>query len=331
MTGRAPFARLSRRAALAGGAGLLAAPALGQDKCALGPPPHERGPLVFRNYDQVELDAAYDQDAYQPHTARVNDRLAMRSYDARARLGAPIRAAYGSAAEEGLDYWPGPAGGPVFVFVHGGVWQHLSAADAGFAAEPFVRAGAHFVALDFANVRNVGGDLGVLADQVRRGIAWTWANAARFGGDPGRLYLGGFSSGGHLAAMALTADWTSLGGPPDLVKGAVLMSGLYDMEPVRLSWRGGFIAFTDAMAAEMSPQRRIERVSAPVIVTVGSLETPEFQRQSAEFAAALEEAGKPVEIIWGESCFHQDMMETLGNPYDVNGRAALVMMGLASA
>lgn len=320
---------LTRRTALAAGLGLAAAPALAQDKCQLGPPSgREKGPPVFLDYDQIELDAAYDQDAYQPHTARVNDRLAMRSYETRTRLGDPMRAAYGSAPEEGLDVWRADRPGAlVFVFVHGGVWQYLSAADAGFAAEVFVNAGAHYVALDFANVRQVGGDLGVLADQVRRAVAWTHAHAADFGGDPDRIHIGGFSSGGHLAAVALTTDWPAYGAPPDVLKGALLMSGLYDMEPVRLSWRRGFIAFTDEMEAAMSPQRHIDRISVPVTLTIGSLETPEFQRQAEDFAAALRAAGKPVETVWGESCFHQDMMESLGNPYGVNGRAALALLG----
>ena len=74
-------------------------------------------------------------------------------------------------------------------------------------AEMFLAAGAHYVVPDFAWVQDVGGNLMVLADQVRRAIAWVYENAAHFGGDPNRLYLGGQSSGGHLAAVALTTDW----------------------------------------------------------------------------------------------------------------------------
>ncbi len=101
---------MSRRAALADGAGLLVAPSVlaqSPDKCPLGPPQdHVKRPPVFLDYDQVELDAAYDQDPYQPHTARVNQRPAFRSYDARVRLGDPIRTAYGADPVEELDIWP---------------------------------------------------------------------------------------------------------------------------------------------------------------------------------------------------------------------------------
>lgn len=320
---------VSRRVLLASGAGLLAAPALGQPACELGLPGHVKGPPVWRDLDQVELDAAYDQEAYQPHTAAVNGRLSALSFDLRLRRGYPERAAYGEHPDEGLDiYRADAAGAPVFVFVHGGLWRYLDAAMSGFAAEMFLDRGAHFVALDFSDVVALGGDLSALADQVRRGIAWVARNAEGFGGDSGRIYVGGHSSGGHLAAVAMATDWTGYGLPADLLKGGLLMSGMYDMEPVRLSWRREYIAFTDAMEEAMSPQRHLGRIAAPVVVSYGTLETPESQRQAKDFAAALEAAGKPVTLVTGRDYFHQDMWETLGNPYGPNGRAALGLMGL---
>ncbi len=96
----------------------------------------------------------------------------------------------------------------------------------------FVNAGAHYVALDFVSVKEVGGDLGVMAAQVRRGIAWVYKNAASFGGDPDRIYIGGHSSGGHLCGVALVTDWQKeFGLPPNIVKGGLCMSGMYEMAP----------------------------------------------------------------------------------------------------
>jgi arylformamidase len=103
---------------------------------------------------------------------------------------------------------------------------------------------------------------------------------------------------------------------------------MYDLEPVRLSWRRNYIAFTDEMEDAMSPQRHLDRINSPVVVSYGTLETPEFQRQAQDFAAALEAAGKPVQLLRGQDYFHQDMWETLGNLYGPNGRAALAMMRL---
>src|SRR5207253_5167856 len=105
-------------------------------------------------------------------------------------------------------------------------------------AEMFLAAGAHYVVPDFALVQDVGGNLMVLADQVRRAVAWVYENIARFGGDPGRLYLGGQSSGGPLAAVALTTDWRrDFDLPADMIKGGVCISGMYDLTPVRLAAR----------------------------------------------------------------------------------------------
>ena len=325
----APASSITRRATLTAGARLLAIPALAQPVCDLGLPGHVEGPHVWRDYDQDELDAAYNQEFYQPHTEAVNSRLSSLSFDLRFQRGYPERVAYGESPDEAMDIYKAPqAGGPVFVFIHGGIWLYLDASSAGFAAEMLLDRGAHFVALDFAPVNELDGDLGRMADQVRRGIAWVVQNAESFGGDPSRVFIGGHSSGGHLAAVALTTDWTEFGLAADAVKGGLLMSGMYDLEPVRLSWRSRFITFTDEMEDAMSPQRHLDRINVPVVVSYGTLETPEFQRQAEDFAAALEAAGKPVELVVGRDYFHQDMWETLGNPYGPNGRAALAMMGL---
>jgi arylformamidase len=97
-----------------------------------------------------------------------------------------------------------------------------------------------------------------------------------------------------------------------------------------LSWRETYVNFTDAMADAMSVQRHIDKLNTPVIVAYGSLETPDFQRQSRDFAAAVKAAGKPVEVSEGLNCTHSAMGESLGNPYCLCGRAALTMMKLAS-
>ncbi|AZQ66943.1 alpha/beta hydrolase [Silicimonas algicola] len=324
-------AKMTRRSALVAGAGLLAAPAMAQSPCLYGVPATDgaKGPVVWRDLDQAQLDAAYRQESYQPHTDEVNGRLSSLSFDLRFQRGYPERAVYGDGPDEGMDiYRADVTDAPVFVFVHGGIWLSLNAAMSGFAAEMFMDRGAHFVALDFAPVNRLGGDLALMAEQVRRGIAWVIKNAKDFGGDPDRVYLGGHSSGGHLAAVALTTDWSDHGLPADAVKGGLVMSGMYDLEPVRLSWRNAYIAFTDEMEDAMSPLRHLDRINAPVVVSYGTLETPEFIRQAKEFAAALESAGKPVELVVGSSFFHQDMWESLGNPYGPNGRAALKMIGL---
>ena len=174
-------------------------------------------------------------------------------------------------------------------------------------------------------------DLFPMVDQVRRAVAWVYRNAASFGGDPNRLYLSGHSSGGHLGGCVVTTDWRKDGLPLDILKGALLGSGMYDLKPVRLSKRSSYVKFTDEMEEELSAQRHLDRLTLPLILAYGTFETPEFQRQTRDFDAAVKAAGKPVELLVGEGYNHFEMQETLANPYGLLGRAALEQMGLTPA
>ncbi len=323
---------VSRRSALGSAAAMMAAPAIAQE-CRLGPPPHHKGPAVFMDYDQIELDAAYDQSYYEPLDGQTYARLVSNSETARTRLGAPRRIAYGPTEIEKLDIFrTDRPKAPIFVFIPGGNWFLQKAFNAGYAAEMLTHAGAHYVVPDFASVKDVGGDLTVLATQVRGAIAWVYKNAATFDGDADRIYIGGHSSGGHLCGVALVTDWEKdFGVPASIVKGGLCISGMFELTPVRLSWRRTYVDFTDTMVESMSSSRHIDRIVAPVTVAYGSLETPDFQRQSRAFAAALRAAGKTVDLIEGKNYTHAAMCEFFGHPYGPAGRAALAMMKLAPA
>jgi arylformamidase len=326
-----PFSkRISRRGLLGTAAAFAATPAFA-DVCPIGPPAHEKGPRVWMDMDQIELDAAYDQSFYAPLAGQIAKRYASRSKEARARLGDPKRFTYGSTPVEALDLYPArKSNAPIFVFIHGGAWLRGESKNYGFPAELFVNAGVNYIALDFIAVGSANGDIGVMADQVRRGIAWTYKNAASFGGDVNRLYIGGHSSGGNLCGVALVTDWQKdFGIPANAIKGGLCMSGMYDMKPVRLSKRSSYVKFTDVMEHSMSAQRQLDKLQAPIIVTYGTNETPEFQRQNRDFAAAVKAAGKPVELIEAPDYNHFEMCESLGDLYGPNGRAALKLMELA--
>jgi arylformamidase len=290
----------------------------------------EKGPPVFLDYDQAALDAAYDQAAYAPNREQLIGRRISDSAIVRRRIGEAERVAYGPAEIERLDiYRSERSAAPVFVFIHGGAWRSGRSRDFAAPAEMFLAAGANYVVPDFDWVQDVGGNLMVLADQVRRAIAWVHGNIARFGGDPSRLYVGGQSSGGHLAGVALTTDWQrDFNLPADIIKGGMCISGMYDLEPVQLSARSRYVAFDDRTVAELSPIRHLDRLRAPLVVAYGTCETPEFQRQNREFAAAVEAAGKKVRLLVGEHYNHFELPETLGNPYGLLGRAALALMDL---
>ena len=320
------------RGALAATATMAAGPVLAQQMQTHTPPgvaPKPKGPLVFLNYDKEELDAAYEQLPWAPNREEVRRRIAQKNAAARARLGPPGRLAYGPTEIEGLDLYTtaNQPNAPVHVHIHGGTWRFGSADGAAFMAEMFVDAGAHFIALDFTNVIETEGNLMIMARQVRRAVAWVYENAASFGGDPNRLYVSGHSSGGHLAGVVLTTDWRKdFGLPIDTVKGGLCSSGMYDLYPVSLSARSSYVNFTSEVIEALSPQRHLDKLVAPVIVSHGTLETPEFQRQNRDFAAAVKAAGKPVTFLIGEGYNHFEMPETLGNPYGLLGRAVLEQM-----
>jgi arylformamidase len=318
-----------RRAVLGAGVTLAATgAALAQTPPA---PPRQRGPLVWLDMDQQELDDAYDQSKYAPNIRQVLSRYAANSEALRARLGAPKRLSYGATPIEGIDlYAAAQSNAPVHVFIHGGAWRGGFAKDYAFPAETFVRAGAHYLALDFSNVTETNGDLTAMADQVRRALAWIHQNAARFSGDANRIYLSGHSSGGHLAGVVLVTRWKDYGVPDDIIKGALCCSGMYDLKAPRLSARANYVTFTDAAEDALSAQRHLARINCPVILAYGTYETPEFQRQSRDFAAALKGAGKPVELLVGEGYNHFEICETLASPYGLLGRAALAQMKLAA-
>ena len=335
MTGR-PTRRAVLRGALATAAAIASRPALARQMQTHMPPgvaPKPKGPLVFLDYDKEELDAAYSQAPWAPNQGVISARNAQRSAAAIARLGRPRRLAYGPTEVEKLDvYVTSGRNAPMNVFIHGGAWRGGTAAAEAYKAEMFVDAGAHFIALDFNSAIETNGDLMAMADQVRRAVAWVYKNAATFGGDSSRLYVSGHSSGGHLAAVVLATDWPKAYGlPMNIVKGGLCASGMYDLYPVSLSARSSYVTFTQDVIDTLSPQRHLDKLVAPVIVAHGTLETPEFQRQNREFAAAVKAAGKPATFLVGEGYNHFEIQETLGNPYGLLGRAALEQMRLNPA
>jgi arylformamidase len=293
--------------------------------------PRTKGPIVWLDMDQQELDDAYDQTVYAPNQPLLAARRKVASQSVLKRFP-PERRAYGASEIEQLDiYKTEKPNAPVMVFIHGGAWRNGAAKDAAFQAEMYMNAGANLVIVDFVQVQDAGGNLMPMAQQVRRAVAWVYKNAASFGADADRLYVSGHSSGAHLTGCILVTDWQKdFGLPANIIKGGLLVSGMYDLKPVRLSKRSEYVKFTDDIEQALSSQRHLDKLHAPIIVAYGTQETPEFQRQSRDFAAAVKAAGKPVELIVGDGFNHFEMQETLGNPYGIAGRAALKLMGLSS-
>ena len=283
---------------------------------------------AFLDYDQAELDRQYDQRAWAPNAIEVINRYAADSEAVRRRLGEPETHPYGEGRAATLDLFRAHRPhAPIHVFIHGGAWRTLGKRDSAFAAETFVRAGAHFVALGFELLPVA--TLDEMVQQVRSAIAWIFRNADRLGGDPGRIFVSGHSSGAHLAGTVVTTDWRAqFQLPPDVVKGALCIGGTYDLEPVRRSARNAYVQLDAGMVDRLSPARHADNIACPVVVGTGEHESDELKRQARDFAALAEGRGVPVRLIEGAGLNHFEIINTLASPFGLLGRMALQQMGL---
>lgn len=286
---------------------------------------------VFLDYTQSELDHAYNQRAFAPNSEILRKRLSILSKDIRLRTPPSGRHSYGPEEIEKLDIYSAVApGSPVNIYIHGGAWRKGSAAASAYLAEVLTKAGATLVVPDFYNVEQANDSLRTMVSQVRSAIAWVFQNSKNLGVNGNQIYISAHSSGAHLAACTLTTDWADdFGLPPDILKGAFLCSGMYDLRGPRLSARSSYVRFDDSMEEELSPQRHVSKINTPIVLAYGTLETPEFQRQAKEFASALELAGKKVELIVGHEYNHYEIRETFTNPYGLAGQAILSQMKLS--
>src|SRR5438552_12793705 len=190
---------LTRRTLIAGTAAGTIAVATNNasaQRCPESPPGRTKGPLVWRNLDQAELDDAYDNNVYAFNYRTIEERRAFNNEIAGSLLDKPTRIAYGPADIEKLDiYKTKRPNAPTMIFIHGGSWRSGRSSQFTLYAEPYVRAGANFVVLDFTNVRETDGNLFPMVEQCRRAIGWVYRNAASFGGDANALYMCSRSSG----------------------------------------------------------------------------------------------------------------------------------------
>lgn len=281
-------------------------------------------PKVFLDYTQAELDRAYDQLAYAPDRDVITARHARHSAGTRERFPHE-EFRYGDGPLEELRAYPAGAGAPrpapVFAYIHGGQWQREGMDSSDFPALSLVPAGVAYVNLNFPAIPRVR--IPDMAAILRRAIVWLHANAHRFGGDPGRLHLAGSSSGGHLAAVLLTTDWTAHGLPADVLKSGVCISGLYELHPAMLSKRSAYMKLSDDEVAALSPIRHLDRLRCPITVAIGGRETPEFRRQAYAFAQATQ-----AELIDLPPHNHFELPETLVDATAPLTRAALRHIGV---
>jgi arylformamidase len=169
-----------------------------------------------------------------------------------------------------------------------------------------------------------------LVRQCRASIAWVHANAGSFGGDRERIFVSGHSAGGHLVAMLLAADWPAFGLPPDPIKGGCAISGLHDLDPIRLCYLNDTLKLTPEEARRNSPIYLAPRTRHPLLIPVGRDEGPEYRRQTETLAAVWQKQGVPCEVLDMAGINHFSIIAQLEDPASELSRAIQRQMGLAS-
>jgi len=298
----------------------------------------ERRHVIYRQYDRAGLDAQYNLRARVPGFQDYYDGWRAWSDRVAAALPGHLDLAYGPTDAEKLDLFvpegaPGDLGAPIHVFIHGGYWRAMDKADFRYVAEGLVPHGAAVAVVNYALVPAVTID--EIVRQNQAALAWLWHNAADYGGDPEKIFVSGHSAGGHLTAMMMAADWPAFDPalPKDLVKGGCAISGVFDLEPVRLCYLNDDMGMDADTAARNSPIRHLNRVTpAPLILCVGGDETDEFLRQQAAFADAwaqnVTSAGAPVTVVDAPGHHHFTVVDELARADSPLNRAVRDQMSL---
>lgn len=253
------------------------------------------------NPDPQWLDSMYNNRARVAETPSILKRWAETSANARAGATCKLDMRYGAGENETLDVFPcESSGAPVLVFVHGGYWRALDKSDHSFVAQAFTRAGACVVVPNYALCPGAPGHAVTVPQivmQTVEALAWTWRNAARYGGDRRRITVVGHSAGGHLAAMLLACLWPAHGRdlPTHLVRNALSISGLYDLEPIRNTpMLQTDLRLTPEDARKASPAHLPAPRAGTLYAAVGGEESEEFLRQNQLIQQAWGKTRVPV-------------------------------------
>ena len=252
---------------------------------------------------------------------------ARRSARARRKLECEIGIAYGDSPGQLLDIFPGRHGnGPVHVFIHGGYWRSPDVTRSLYShvALPSIDAGATVVLPDYDLCPAVR--VSDIAAQIRAMMVWVYRNIRRFNGDRQRIFVSGHSVGGQLAGMLLSTDWLQYRLPADLIKGTLLLSGLFDIEPHRHTALQADIRLGIREARAMSPLMLAPRCRAASILAVGELEPDLFHWQSLQYAAHLRKHRIRAEYVSTPGDNHLTITDRLGRARDPLTRALISRM-----
>jgi arylformamidase len=269
------------------------------------------GMIAYGSMDRQTLDAAYNNSAAVADSDRYLADWLRRSEALRARMPDHLNLVYGDAPRARLDFFAAHrTGAATLLFFHGGYWQRNAKEGFSFVAEGPLAHGFNVGVAGYTLAPEAAMD--DIVSQAGTALHWLHQHLATLGGNPLRLYVSGWSAGGHLAAMLMDEP---------LVAGGLAISGLFDLEPIRLSYLNEKLGLDAVQARRNSPLLKLPAQAAKFTIAFGSDELPELKRQSREFGAAWSAHGLPGEMIEVVGCHHYAVLEQLAQPDGVLAKA----------
>ncbi len=285
---------------------------------------------VYREFNSEELWREYNIEATVPSIEPFRDQNIILTEEMKRDLTCYADLAFGSGPMESLDIYPAQNVSdlaPAYIFFHGGYWRLGSKNGSGFMAKCLTEKGVAVAPIDYALAPDVS--LDEIVRQARASVAWFYHHGADYGVDRERIYVSGSSAGGHLSAMIMAPGWQSeMNVPEDLVKGAMLFSGLYDLEPLRHCEPNDWLELDEASVRRNSPIYTLPNQEIPLVVAYGSEETDEFKRQSDAYAYAWREKGFNCSVFEMSDYHHFNMTSMLTESDSLLTGQVLSVMGM---
>jgi arylformamidase len=278
---------------------------------------------LWREWPLERLEREYSPSTCVPSIEPFLEEYVRRSHEAATQLPYQRNVRWGAGDDEVFDFFPAASSSaPLLVFFHGGYWQEHSKVDVLFVATECLANGIAYAAVEYTLAPRA--TVAEIVEQCRRAFGSITGQASALGFDPRRIFIAGSSAGAHLAAMLLVEGWQkSQGLAEDVVAGAILLSGIYDLEPLVPTYVNQALHMTKEDALTLSPIRQQLNPAIPVIVAWGQNETGEFKRQSEEFASKLKAARFPVKSLQVAGANHFDIVFGIADSNTILGRATL--------
>jgi arylformamidase len=275
-----------------------------------------------------DIESQYNPRKAVPDVEQFQRRTAALSTATRARRSGRLDLRYGAGPLASLDVFPAATpGAPLHVFLHGGYWRGRDKSDYSYVADALVPLGITTVVMNYDLCPAV--ELPAIVRQVREGLQWIHAHAGELGGDPAAFTASGHSAGAHLIAAALPRAGEPL--PAWAPRAAVLVSGIYELEPVLSISVNQEIRLRPEQVAAMSPMRHPPTPAVPLLVVAGGAETASWVGQSRDFARTCSEAGGSAAYVELPGTHHYSIMNSLEAPDGMLARLIHAMARPAAA